>query len=85
MCFSATANFVGSGVLGAVGVVTLHQGEAPAGTAFRGTAFAIRHSSVHRGIRVAGIGWNTLADCCPQHGRSVHAICAGIAAVPATA
>ena len=23
MCFSATANFVGSGVLGAVGVVTL--------------------------------------------------------------
>ena len=44
MCFSATANFVGSGVLGAVGVVTLtkvkHRREP-----FRGTPAVRRISS----------------------------------------
>ena len=35
----------------------IDEGEAPARTAFRGAAHAIRCSSVHRGIRLAGIGW----------------------------
>src|SRR5580658_11350492 len=39
----------------------IDEGEAQARIAFRGAARAIRHSSVHRGIRLAGIGRNSLA------------------------
>jgi hypothetical protein len=39
----------------------IHEGKAQAGTAFRGAAHAIRGSSVYRRIRLAGIGWDSLA------------------------
>ena len=58
MCFSATANFVGSGVLGAIGVVTLtnvmHQRE----LLLAALPIAIRRSSVYGGIRLARTGWD---------------------------
>src|ERR1700678_3347563 len=112
MCFSATANFVGSAVLGTVGVVTLkkvthrrefffgateiflgrrawgrgrrhtEEGETQTRIAFRGAALAIRDSSVHRGIRLAGIGWHSLAHGNAQHGCGVHAVCTGTSPLP---
>src|SRR5271169_6313389 len=54
----------------------LDQGEAPARTAFRSAPDAIRRSSVYRGIRLAGIGWDSFASRGARHGRGVHALCA---------
>jgi hypothetical protein len=54
----------------------LDQGEAPARTSFRSAARAIRRSSVYRGIRLAGIGWDSFACRGARHGRGVHALCA---------
>jgi hypothetical protein len=56
----------------------LDQGEAPARTAFRSASHAIRRSSVYRGIRLAGIGWDSFACRGARHGRGVHALCAGL-------
>src|ERR1700688_4359558 len=54
----------------------LDQGEAPARTAFRSAPRAIRRSSVYRGIRLAGIGWDSFACRGARHGSGVHALCA---------
>src|SRR5580704_6311479 len=61
------------------------EGEAPARIAVRVAAFPICYTSVHRGICVAGIGWEAIADDDAQHGCGVHAVRAGTAAVPAAA
>jgi len=75
VCFSATANFVGSGVLGDRRRY-VDEGKTPARTAFRNVAHALRRSSVHRGIRLARIGWDSVAYSSARHGRRVHALCA---------
>src|ERR1700689_3839264 len=63
----------------------LDEGEAPARTAFRRAAHVIRHSPVHRGIRLAGIGWDSFPRGDARHGGGVHALCAGAPAVFAAA
>ncbi len=85
MCFSATANFVGSGVLGAVGVVTLTRVKHRRELLFRLFALVVRHSSVHRRIRLARPRWHSLAHGRARHGRGLHALCPGIAPFPAAA
>src|SRR5271156_4059037 len=54
------------------------EGEAPARIAFRVAANSIRHSSVHRRLRLAGIGWQTLAPGDARHGRRVMLYAQGI-------
>src|SRR5579863_5858682 len=53
------------------------EGETPSRTAFRVAPHSICDSPVHRGIRLAGIGWNPFARGDARHGRGVHAVCAG--------
>ena len=60
MCFPATANFVGSGVLSTIQVATL-TGSNTAGTAFRGAAYPVCPTSVYGRIRLAGNGWDSAA------------------------
>ena len=82
MCFSAAANFVGSGVLGAVGVVTLtkvkHQRELL--FAALPTLFAI-HQFIE-GFVWLGLDRSSLACRDPQYGCGLHAVCAGTFAFP---
>src|SRR5580704_2633109 len=54
-----------------------YEGEAQARTAFRGAARALRYSSAHGRIRLAGIGWHSFARGGTRHGSSIHALCAG--------
>ena len=77
MCFSATANFVGSGVLGAVGVVTLTKVKHRRELLFAALPDFLRAPSVHRGIRLARIGRYSFAGGGARHGGGVHAVCAG--------
>src|ERR1700684_3931058 len=53
------------------------EGETPSRTAFRVAPYPVCRSSVYRGFRLAGIGWNPIACGNARHGRSVHAVCAG--------
>ena len=76
MCFSATVNFVGA-ESGSGRHRHIHKGEASARTAFRRAAHAIRRSPVHRGICLAGIGWDSFACGGARHGRGLYALCAG--------
>jgi CheY-like chemotaxis protein len=63
----------------------IDESETPPRTAPRGAAYAFRHSSIHRGIRLARPGWDPFAYGGAQHGRGVHALCPGIAPFPVTA
>lgn len=81
MCFSAAANFVGSGVLGVVGVVTLTQVKHRRELLFAAlpTLFAIHQF-------IEGFVWrirrDSLACCGPQYGRGIHVVCAGAFTFP---
>src|SRR5208282_4830861 len=55
----------------------LDEGKAQARVAFCSAAHAFRHSSVHRGIRLARIGWDSFACRGARHGRGIHALRAG--------
>ncbi len=85
MCFSATANFVGSGVLGALGVVTLTKVKHTRELLFAALPSLFAVHQFIEWIRLAGIGWDSLAGGGARHGRGVHAVCAGASAVPAAA
>jgi hypothetical protein len=58
--FFSNSELCGQRSSGRRGCSHLDEGEAPARIAFRSAAHAIRHSSVHRGIRLARIGWDSL-------------------------
>ena len=81
MCFSATANFVGSGVLGAIGVVTLTKVKHKRELLFASlpTLFAV-HQFIE-GLCVVGAGWSFVARGDTENGRGVCAVCTGTAAV----
>jgi hypothetical protein len=74
MCFSATANFVGSTALGAVGVVTLTRLKHRRELLFAALPLLF---AIHQFIE--GFVWLGLDGC------GVHAICAGASPVPVAA
>ncbi len=88
MCFSATANFVGSGVLAGVGVVTLTRVKHRREILFASlpTLFAI-HQFTEGFVWLGLDGMLGLAFGSGDagYGRGVHAVCAGIAAVSSAA
>ena len=55
------------------------EGEAQARIAICVAADTIRHSSIHRGICLVGIGRDAFPYGYARHGRGVHAVCAGAA------
>ena len=79
MCFSATANFVGSAVLGAVGVVTLTKVKHRRELLFATLPILF---AIHQFIE--GFVWlgldGILSPGGTRHGRCIHALCAGASA-----
>jgi hypothetical protein len=85
MCFSATANFVGSGFLGAVGVITLTKVKHRRELLFAAlsTLFAV-HQFIG-GVRLAGVGRDPLACGGARYGSGVYPLCTGATPFPAAA
>jgi len=77
MCFSAAANFGGSGVLATVGVVTLTRVKHRRELLFASlpTLFAI-HQFIEGFVWLALDG-SPVTQSHAQHGRGIHAVCAG--------
>ena len=84
MCFSAAANFTGSGVLGAVGVITLTKVKHRRELLFASlpTLFAIHQFT--EGFVWLGLD-GILSPGHPRHGRRLHALRPGTPPVPLTA
>src|SRR5580692_4476702 len=74
VCFSATANFVGSGVLGAIGVVTLTKVKHRREILFATLPLYSPFISSSRDL--SGWDWmDSLARGCARYGRGFHAVC----------
>ncbi len=76
MCFSAAANFTGSGILGTIGVVTLTRVKHRRELLFASfpTLFAIHQFT--EGFVWLGLDGELSPTVTPRHGRCVHVVCA---------
>src|SRR5271165_328378 len=61
----------------------LDEGQTPARTTLCGATCTLRRSPIHRGVRLAWVGWDSLACGDTQHGRGVHALRTGASPVSA--
>ena len=69
VCFSASANFVGSAVLGAIGVATLTEVKHRRELLFAAMPLPLRAAPVHRGFCLAGARSQAAAHRGPRRGR----------------
>ncbi len=83
MCFSAAANFVGSGVLGTIGIVTLTKVKHRRELLFAALPALFAIHQFIEGFVWLGSGRHSLTRGCTQHGRGVYALRAGTPPVSA--